>query len=80
MLAGGGDLPGVLPDLLRVLRVPGQQGGEAHDGRDGTEYYYCLTSLEKYDTLLLFLIPAEFVASGTVGMVGAVVRMLLIRA
>ncbi|MCI8418201.1 MAG: response regulator [Lachnospiraceae bacterium] len=45
---------------------------------NGTEYYYCLTSLEKYDTLLLFLIPAEFVASGTVNMVGAVIRMLLL--
>ncbi len=44
---------------------------------EGMEYYYCLTSLEKYDTLLLFLIPAEYVASGTVDMVGAVVRMVL---
>ena len=43
-----------------------------------TEYYYCLTSLAEYDTLLLFLIPAEFVASGTVSLVNAVVRMLLI--
>ena len=42
------------------------------------EYYYCLTSLAEYDTLLLFLIPAEFVASSTVNMVGAVIRMLLI--
>ena len=45
--------------------------------REGREYYYCVTSLEEYDTLLLFLIPAEFVAPGTVGMVGAVIRMLL---
>ncbi|MCI8454347.1 MAG: response regulator [Lachnospiraceae bacterium] len=45
---------------------------------NGMEYYYCLTSLAEYDTLLLFLIPAEFVASGTVDMVSAVVRMLLI--
>ena len=45
---------------------------------NGAEYYYCLTSLEEYDTLLLFLIPAEFVASGTVNMVGTVVRTLLI--
>ncbi|MCM1326740.1 MAG: response regulator [Bacteroidales bacterium] len=47
---------------------------------EGKEYYYCITSLEKYDTLLLFLIPAEFVASGTVGMVNMVVRTLLILA
>ncbi|MCI9104948.1 MAG: response regulator [Lachnospiraceae bacterium] len=42
------------------------------------EYYYCLTSLTDYDTLLLFLIPADFVASGTVNMVGAVIRLLLL--
>ena len=35
----------------------------------GKEYYYCLAALEDYDTLLLFLTPAEFVASGTVRMV-----------
>ncbi len=46
--------------------------------RDGTEYYFCVTSLPAYDTLLLFLIPAEFVASGTVNMVGMVLRTLLI--
>ncbi len=45
---------------------------------NGTEYYYCLTSLEDYDTLLLFLIPANFVASGTVNMVGTVIRTLLV--
>ena len=47
---------------------------------DGMEYYYCITSLEKYDTLLLFLIPAQFVASGTVDMVSAVIQMLLLLA
>ncbi|MCI8304440.1 MAG: response regulator [Lawsonibacter sp.] len=41
------------------------------------EYYYCVTSLEEYGTLLLFLIPAQFVASGTVNMVGTVIQMLL---
>lgn len=45
---------------------------------NGTEYYYCITSLAEYDTLLLFLIPAEYVASGTVTMVQAVIRMLLV--
>ncbi len=45
---------------------------------EDTEYYYCLTSLEEFDTLLLFLIPADFVASGTVSLVNAVIRMLLI--
>ena len=45
---------------------------------EGVEYYYCIASLPKYDTLLLFLTPAEFVAPGTVNMVGAVVKMLLI--
>lgn len=45
---------------------------------DGEEFYYCVTSLEEYDTLLLFLIPARFVASGTVDMVNTVVRTLLL--
>ncbi len=67
-----------IPDLRAALDR--QDTVSANFRRGGTEYYYCLTSLEKYDTLLLFLIPAEFVASGTVGMVGAVVRMLLILA
>ncbi len=44
------------------------------------EYYYCITLLAEYDTMLLFLLPADFVASGTVDMVGAVIRMLLILA
>ncbi len=44
---------------------------------NGREYYYCLTSLTEYDTLLLFLIPAEYVASGTVEMVETIIRMLL---
>ncbi|MCM1023871.1 MAG: response regulator [Prevotella sp.] len=47
---------------------------------DGVEYYYCITLLEKYDTLLLFLIPSRFVASGTVNMVNTVIRTLLILA
>lgn len=47
---------------------------------NGIEYYYCITSLEEYDTLLLFLIPSEFVASGTVNMVNTVIRTLLILA
>ncbi|MCM1125290.1 MAG: response regulator [Lachnospiraceae bacterium] len=45
---------------------------------EGVEYYYCITSLKEYDTLLLFLIPAQFVASGTVSMVNTVVKTLLI--
>lgn len=47
---------------------------------NGNEYYYCISLLSEYDTMLLFLIPAECVASGTVDMVGAVIRMLLILA
>ena len=43
----------------------------------GKEYYYCLAALEDYDTLLLFLTPAEFVASGTVRMVNTVVYTLV---
>ncbi len=44
---------------------------------EGVEYYFCIASLAKYDTLLLFLIPAEYVASGTVSMVQTVIRTLL---
>ena len=44
---------------------------------DGQEYYYCVTALDDYDTLLLFLIPADFVASGTVNMVNTVILTLL---
>ena len=44
---------------------------------DGQEYYYCVTALDDYDTLLLFLIPADFVASGTVNMVNTVIFTLL---
>ncbi len=47
---------------------------------DNVEYYYCLTSLPQYDTLLLFLIPAASAAEGTVSMVNAVIRMLLLLA
>ena len=64
------------PDIRAALAQSDPLSTNFH--MDGVEYYYCLTSLEEYDTLLLFLIPAQFVASGTMDMVGAVVRMLLI--
>ena len=35
MLAGGGDFLGVLHHTLRIVHVPGQQGGKAHDGVHG---------------------------------------------
>ena len=44
---------------------------------DGVEYYYCITTLKSYDAMLLFLIPADFVATNTVEMVNTVVRTLL---
>lgn len=47
---------------------------------NGVEYYYCITSLSSYDTLLLFLIPAQFVAAETVKMVSAVIQTLLLAA
>ncbi|MCH5267656.1 MAG: response regulator [Lachnospiraceae bacterium] len=46
----------------------------------GTEYYYCITSLDSYDALLLFIIPAQFVATETVKMVNTVIRTLLVLA
>ena len=48
--------------------------------QDGVEYYYCVTALRSYDTLLLFLIPARFVAYETVEMVNTVVLTLLVLA
>ena len=47
---------------------------------DGVEYYYCVTALRSYDTFLLFLIPARFVAYETVEMVNTVVLTLLVLA
>ncbi len=57
--------------------LDGQDTVSAGFYSDGVEYYFCLTSLEEYDTLLLFLIPAEYVAAGTVRMVETVIRTLL---
>ena len=65
-----------IPDIRAALQ--GRDAVSTNFMMDGKEYYYCLTSLSAYDTLLLFLIPAEFVASGTVEMVGMVLRTLLI--
>ncbi|MCM1055571.1 MAG: response regulator [Bacteroides sp.] len=44
---------------------------------EDVEYFYCITSLEEYDTLLLFLIPSELVATETVNMVNTVINTLL---
>ncbi len=65
-----------IPDLRAALEE--SDTITANFTRDGTEYYYCITSVPDYDTLLLFLIPADCVASGTVNMVEAVVRTMLI--
>lgn len=67
-----------IPDIREALRE--KDTISASFMLDGREFYYCITSLEQYGTLLLFLIPAEFVAPGTVGMVGATIRTLLILA
>ncbi len=66
------------PDLRAALEEGGTLSTNFY--REGVEYYYCLASLAEYDTLLLFLIPAERVAPSTVELVGAVVRMLLLLA
>ena len=63
------------PDIRAAMEQTGTLS--ANFRLDGREYYYCVTALEDYDTLLLFLIPAEFVAAETVHMVGMVIRMLL---
>ena len=63
------------PDIREAISEEGVIS--ANFKYNGTEYYYCLVSLEEYDTLILFLIPAQYVAYGTVSMVSAVIRMLL---
>ena len=45
---------------------------------DGSEYYYCLTSLSDYDMALMLLIPADAVAVSTMSMMDSTVRMLTI--
>lgn len=66
------------PDIREALSEQGVIS--ANFKYNGTEYYYCLVSLEEYDTLILFLIPAQYVAFGTVSMVSAVIRMILVLA
>ncbi len=66
----------VYPDIRETLAEQGTIS--ANFKYNGMEYYYCLTSLAKYDTLLLFLIPAQYVAEGTVKMVQTVISLLLI--
>ncbi len=68
----GQGIPDIRADLVKKSTV------SDNFKYDGVEYYYCITSLEEYDTLLLFLIPADYVAAGTVDMVGAVIRTLLV--
>ncbi len=64
------------PDIRSAIRE--QDTISTNFYYQGEEYYYCLTALKEYDTLLLFLIPADYVAPGTVKMLAAVVRMLLL--
>ena len=45
---------------------------------DGKEYYYGLADLEEYGTILMFLIPAQYVAPSTIAMVGSVLRVFFI--
>ena len=42
-----------------------------------TEYYYCLATLETYDTILMLLIPAESVAVSTMNMMNSTVRVAI---
>ena len=45
---------------------------------NGSEYYYCLTSLGDYDMTLMLLIPADAVAVSTMSMMDSTVRTLTI--
>ena len=44
----------------------------------GSEYYYCLTSLDDFDMTLMLLIPADAVAVSTMNMMDSAVRILAI--
>ena len=44
----------------------------------GSEYYYCLTSLDDYDMTLMLLIPSNAVAVSTMNMMNSAVRTLAI--
>lgn len=43
-----------------------------------TEYYYCLTNLDKYDMTMMLLIPAEYVAVSTMNMMNSALRTMVI--
>ncbi|MCM1523623.1 MAG: response regulator [Ruminococcus sp.] len=66
------------PDIKAALGQAENHTLSAWFINEGVEYYYCITALDEYDTLLLFLIPAKYVASGTVNMVSTVIRTLLL--
>ena len=45
---------------------------------NGTEYYYCLTSLPEYDMTLMLLLPAECVAVSTMNMMSSSFKALIL--
>ena len=45
---------------------------------DGTEYFYCLTTIETYDMTLMLLIPAECVAVSTMDMMNSTFKVQII--
>ena len=47
---------------------------------NGKQYYYGITTLKNHNSLLLYHVPAEYVATETVKMVNTVVRTLLVLA
>lgn len=45
---------------------------------NGTEYYYCLTTIDTYDMTLMLLIPAEYVAVSTMDMMNSTVKVQIL--
>ena len=45
---------------------------------DGSEYYYCLTSMDNYSMTLMLLIPADAVAVSTMSMMDSTVRTMTV--
>lgn len=43
-----------------------------------TEYYYCLSNLDKYDMTMMLLIPGEYVAVSTMNMMNSALKTMII--
>lgn len=63
------------PNLINELNTKGIVSGSFDE--NGKDYYYCAANLNNYDTSVLFLIPAEYVAVNSVEMVSWVIVFMI---